>query len=219
MSEPGIRQRIFVVAGTDTGVGKTVLSAALVDALGAAYWKPVQAGLDGETDAQTVARLAGLDASRVVSTIHDLAMPASPHIAAAHEGVDIRQRRLGLPEVKAPLVIETAGGVMVPLSSRLLQIDLMAYWQRPVVLVARTSLGTINHTLLSLEALRRRRVPVLGVAFVGEEEAEVEASISILGGVRRLGRLPRLDPLTGDTLKRAFAEGFDLRDFEGHATE
>lgn len=200
---------VVVVAGTDTGVGKTVFSAALASALGAAYWKPIQAGLDGETDSAAVLRLGCLAPGRVLPSAYSLVMPASPHIAAQREGIDIRQRHLGLPVIAGPLVIETAGGLMVPLSKRLLQIDLLAYWQMPVVLVARTALGTINHSLLSLEALRRRRVPVLGVAFTGAPEPEVEETIAELGLVRRLGRLPPLDPLDATSLRAAFDANFD----------
>lgn len=208
-------QRILVVAGTDTNVGKTVFSAGLTGALGAAYWKPVQSGLEGETDAQCVQRLAVLPPDRIVPSVYELAMPASPHIAARHDGVDIRRRHLDLPQVaERPLVVETAGGVMVPLSERLLQIDLLAHWQQPVILVARTALGTINHTLLSLEALRRRRVPVLGVAFVGDPEPEPEATIVRMGRVRRLGRLPRITPLDAGSLQLAFVEAFDPEDFD-----
>jgi dethiobiotin synthetase len=203
----------FVVAGTDTNVGKTVFAAALAGALEAHYWKPIQAGSEGETDSEAVARLAGLPRKRIVESAYVLGVPASPHLSALREGVDIRQRKLSLPVVDAPLVVETAGGVMVPLSLRLLQVDVMAFWQKPVVLCARTSLGTINHTLLSLEALRRRRVPVHGVAFVGAAEPEVEATIATLGRVRRLGRLPWLDPLDPRTLRAAFASEFDARDF------
>ncbi len=206
--------RIVVVAGTDTDVGKTVFSAGLTSVLNAAYWKPVQSGLAGETDAQCVQRLAQIGADRIVPSVYELNLPASPHIAARHDGIDIRRRHLDLPSVARPLVVETAGGVMVPLSERLLQIDLLAHWQQPVILVARTRLGTINHTLLSLEALRRRRVPVLGVAFVGDPEPEPEATIVRMGRVRRLGRLDRIEPLDASSLKRAFSAAFDVADFE-----
>ena len=204
---------MIVVTGTDTGIGKTVFAAALTGALGASYWKPIQAGLEGETDARTVVRLAELAPARIVTSAYSLKRPASPHIAAAAEDVDIRQRELGLPVVNGPLVVEGAGGLMVPLSPRLLQIDLFAHWGQPVILVARTALGTINHSLLSLEALRRRRVPVHGVVFIGDHEPEAETTITTMGRVRRLGRLPRLDPLTPTTLRQAFADNFDVMDF------
>ncbi len=203
----------FVVAGTDTGVGKTVFSAALAGAIGARYWKPIQAGLDGETDAETVSRLGGLQDDRILPSVHMLRTPASPHIAARIDGVDIRQRQLELPSIEGPLVIETAGGVMVPLSTQLLQIDVLAYWQQPVIVCARTSLGTINHTLLTLEALRRRRVPVHGIAFIGSAEPEVEATIAAMGHVPRLGRLPLIETLDAVALKTAFAAAFDIAAF------
>jgi dethiobiotin synthetase len=209
----------FVVTGTDTGIGKTVFSAGLTAALNGCYWKPIQAGLDDETDAETVRRLGEIGADRIVSGIYALRQPRSPHLAALHDGVEIRQRHLGLPSVDRPLVVEGAGGLMVPLSPRLLQIDVISSWQRPVILCARTALGTINHTLLSLEALRRRRVAVLGVAFCGEQDPEAEATIETMGHVRRLGRLPRLDPLDAGTLRAAFAEAFDVQSIVAWAAD
>ncbi len=98
----------------------------------------------------------------------------------------------------------------MPLTERVVFADVFARWQIPVILCARTGLGTINHTLLSLEALRRRAIPLLGVAFIGDEQADSEAIIAELGKVRRLGRLPRLDPLTPDRLRQAFRENFDI---------
>jgi dethiobiotin synthetase len=203
----------LVVAGTDTGVGKTVFSAALVDALSAAYWKPVQAGLDGETDSQVVGRLAGLPLERILPEAFRLRTPASPHLAASLDGLAIVPDEFDPPPSPRPLVIETAGGVMTPLTLQSTNADLLARWRLPVVVVARTRLGTINHSLLTLEALRRRGAPVLGVAFVGEEDAQAQSTIARMGETRTLGRLPRLSPLTRETLAAAFAAGFDRRDF------
>ena len=197
----------LVVTGTDTGIGKTVVAAGLAQALGARYWKPVQAGLDERTDRDTVAALSGCE---VLPEAYRLVTPCSPHQAAAIDGVTIHPARLALPEGEGPLVVEGAGGVLVPLSEDLLYADLFARWGLPVVLVARTALGTINHSLLSLEALRSRGVPIAGIAFVGDENAETERVICAIGHVRRLGRLPWLDPLNADTLRAAFAAGFDL---------
>lgn len=182
--------RAFVIVGTDTGVGKTVFSAALVGALGASYWKPVQAGLDEETDSQGVARLSGASPARIVPEAWRLRLPASPHIAARTEGVEIDTSHLAPPRIAGPLIIETAGGVMAPLTDDVLTIDLLARWRLPVVLVARTSLGTINHSLLTIEALRRRDLPIHGVAFVGDEAAGPQETIVRMGSVKALGRLP-----------------------------
>lgn len=206
--------RTFIVTGTDTGIGKTVFAAALTGALRACYWKPVQAGIDKDgTDADRVAYLADLPCERLLPETYCLTTPCSPHRAAEIDGVAIDPARLSLPQVDGPLVVEGAGGVMVPISRRETYADQFARWGAPVVLVARTSLGTINHSLLSIEALRVRRVPILGVAFVGQANGDSEATICAMGGVKRLGRLPRLDPLTPATLRDAFADSFRLEDF------
>ncbi|KSV91295.1 dethiobiotin synthase [Sinorhizobium sp. GL28] len=204
--------RRFVVTGTDTGIGKTIFSAALTDALSGCYWKPVQSGLDEETDSEAVARLGRIPPERILPETYRLRTPASPHLSARIDGVSIRPEHLLPPKVDRPLVIEGAGGLLVPLTERSVFADVFARWQIPVILCARTGLGTINHTLLSLEALRRRAIPVLGVAFIGEEQADSEAIVAELGEVRRLGRLQRLDPLTPERLRQAFRENFNVDD-------
>lgn len=211
----------FVVTGTDTDVGKTVLAAALIGALDGCYWKPVQAGLAGETDAETVRRLALVSADRIIPEVYRLTMPASPHLAAERDGIEIDVDRLTvLPTAGGahPLFIEGAGGLMVPLTRKHLQIDLFIRWGLPVVLCASTRLGTINDSLLSIEALRRRGIPLLGVAFVGDEQADSERTIVEMGGVRRLGRLPHLDRLEAATLRTAFERSFRRADFLADAS-
>ncbi len=205
--------RCFVIVGTDTGVGKTIFSAALVGVLGAFYWKPVQAGLEEETDSQIVARLSGAAFARILPEAWRLKRPMSPHLAARFEGVEIDIAQLTPPRVDGNLVIETAGGVMTPLTDDVLTADVLARWRLPTILVARTTLGTINHSLLTIEALRRRNVALIGVVFVGGAEPDVEQTIASIGCVRRLGRLPHVAPLHQDSLKRAFDAAFDLRDF------
>jgi dethiobiotin synthetase len=205
--------RSLVVSGTDTDVGKTVFAAALTRALSGVYWKPVQCGLEGETDIETVHRLSGLGKEHFLPEIYRLRTPVSPHRAAELDGVAIDPAKLVLPRTSSTLIVEGAGGLMVPLTRSLLAIDLFARWGAPVILCARTALGTINHTLLSLEALRRRSVPVAGVAFIGEENADTECTITGIGAVRKLGRLPVLNPLNQDALAKAFAESFKLEDF------
>ena len=203
----------IVVTGTDTGIGKTVFAAALAGALDGFYWKPVQAGLDEETDHDTVLRLSGLSGDRLLREAYRLRTPASPHLAAKIDGIIIDPDALALPQVDRPLVVEGAGGLMVPLTPNLTYIYVMARWRAPVVLCARTTLGTINHSLLSIEALRTRDIPLLGVAFIGDENAESERIICDMGKTKRLGRLPRLAPLTAETLRTAFAQHFNTGDF------
>jgi dethiobiotin synthetase len=202
----------IVVTGTDTDIGKTVFAAGLTAALGARYWKPVQAGLADGSDAASVVTL-GVPADHVLSEAYRLTTPCSPHLAAEIDGVTIDPDLLALPQVDGPLVVEGAGGVMVPVTRELIFADLFARWGKPVVLVARTGLGTINHSLLSIEALRSRGVPILGIAFVGDAVEDSEATIATTGKVRRLGRLPRLDPLNAATLSEAFTANFDLEAF------
>ncbi|MER9597934.1 dethiobiotin synthase [Mesorhizobium sp. M0244] len=204
----------FVITGTDTGIGKTVLAAGLVRLLNGAYWKPVQSGLDGETDTQTVARLAELPPDRIAPEAWRLVRPLSPHRAAELDGVLIDPDRLVLPITARPLIVEAAGGLMVPLTRKILFIDMFARWRAPVVLCARTALGTINHTLLSIEALRRRDIPLLGIAFIGDPMPDTECTIAAIGKVRVLGRLPFLDPLAPDTLLSAMAAHFDMAPFQ-----
>ncbi len=201
----------FVVTGTDTGLGKTVFCAALTGALKGVYFKPVQAGLDEETDSQIVRRLSGRPA---LLETYRLKLAASPHKAARAEKIRIDPAKLALPKTKAPLIVEGAGGLLVPLTQDTLYIDVFARWKTPLILCARTTLGTINHTLLSLEAIRKRKIPLLGIAFIGDANEDSERIIVKLGKAKRLGRLPILPRLNARNLAKAFAAGFSLRDFQ-----
>jgi dethiobiotin synthetase len=162
--------KALIVTGTDTEIGKTVFSAGLVQA---------------ETDSQIVSRLSGRPA---LPEGYLLQLPTSPHLSAEAEGAEIDPDTLTLPETDTVLVAEGAGGLMVPLNRRVLYLDLFARWGAPVILCARTRLGTINHTLLSLRALRGAGCPVVGVAFIGDAEPEVEQTIVDFGKVAHLGR-------------------------------
>ncbi|TIN74375.1 dethiobiotin synthase [Mesorhizobium sp.] len=176
------------------------------------YWKPVQSGLDEETDSEVVARLSGLPPGRVLPEVYRLKMPLSPHRSAEIDGVAIEAAKLSLPALPGPLVIEGAGGLMVPLNRQTRFIDIFAQWRLPVILCARTALGTINHTLLSIEVLRARSIPIIGLAFIGEEVADTQRTIVEFSGVPQL---PLLDPLTNETLREAMVAGFDLASIAG----
>ena len=203
----------IVVTATGTDIGKTVFAAALTAALDGCYWKPVQAGLDDGSDLERVGRLSGLPAERLLPEAYRLTTPCSPHRAAEIDGVTIDVDALEPPRCDRPLVIEGAGGVLVPFTRQATFADVMARWQLPVVLVAATSLGTISHSLAAIEALRARKVDIRGVAFVGDAVEDSEATIADMGGVKRLGRLPMLDPLDPGALAAAFTANFDLADF------
>ena len=203
----------LVVAGTDTGIGKTVFSAALTDALGACYWKPIQSGLDAESDSETVSRLGEIPPERILPEKWRLRTPASPHLAAEIDKITLYPDKRSPPETTLPLIIEGAGGLLVPLTRREVFADVFARWRLPVILCARTGLGTINHTLMSLEAMRQRLIPVLGIAFIGDAHPDTERIIVEMGRIRSLGRLPRLDPLSPEALRRSFRAHFDLSPF------
>ncbi|MCK1272922.1 ATP-dependent dethiobiotin synthetase BioD [Bradyrhizobium sp. 49] len=205
----------IVVTGTGTGVGKTVFSAGLAALLGANYWKPIQAGLEGESDTETAARLGSLPPDRILPERYRLRTAASPHRSAEIDGVRIDAASLDVPDtVERPLVIEGAGGLMVPLGGDALYIDVFERWRLPVVLCATTALGTINHSLLSIEALRRRQIDILGIAFIGERNSATQSAIREIGRVRWLGRLPWLSPLTAGTLQSAFEASFHADEFK-----
>jgi dethiobiotin synthetase len=200
--------RHVVVTGTDTGIGKTVFAAGLAGVLGARYWKPVQSGLESETDTETVVRLGGGPSASAIPEVYRLPLASSPHRSAQAAGMEIDTARLDPPAITGSLVIEGAGGVMVPLTRHVTFLDVFARWRLPTVLCARTTLGTINHTLLSLQALRARAVPILGIAFIGDAEPDTASVIAELGAVPILGCLPWLAPLTRDGLQEAFVRAF-----------
>jgi adenosylmethionine-8-amino-7-oxononanoate aminotransferase len=188
----------YFVTGTGTDVGKTVLSALLCLALDAHYFKPFQTGPDA--DADTVARLTGLDASRIHPSAVRLSAPLSPNQAAGLEGVALDIASIRLPATSRALIVEGAGGALVPIAPGQDMAALMARLGLPVIVAAHSGLGTINHTRLTLEALAARGVEVAGVALLGEPNAANRRDIERLGGVPVILELPRLDPLTRESL-------------------
>ncbi len=205
--------RAFIVSGTDTGIGKTAAAAMLTMGLGAHYWKPIQSGTDDGTDTATVKALTGLPGDRFLPEAYVLTEPLSPHRSAELDGVEIEIDRLNLPQIDGPLIVEGAGGLMVPVTRQLLQIDLFRHWGAPVILCARTGLGTINHTLLSVEALRARNIPLHGLLFIGGDNADNIRTIADLSGARVLGRLPWFERIDATALTTAFAGHFRPEDF------
>lgn len=197
--------RGLFVAGTDTGVGKTVACAALMHRFrGARYWKPIQTGIEQDDDTNEVRRLGSCTSEEVWDEGVRLRRPLSPHLAARLDGRTIDLERLIEHTVSqagaTSWIVEGAGGVLVPINDSALMVDLIVALGVPVLVVARTRLGTINHTLLTLEALRARALTVAGVLMVGEPDRENRAAIETHGRVSVVGELPLLDPLTPATL-------------------
>ncbi len=198
----------LIVCGTDTNVGKTVVSALLVQGLGATYWKPVQSGLEGGGDRERLCRLLNLPDERWLPEAYRFQAPVSPHWAAEQENCCIHPNQLVLPAIQGPLVVEAAGGLMVPLNRQWLQIDQLQHWRLPLILVARSGLGTINHTLLSLEALRLRKLPILGLVLNGPSHPDNPKTLEQFGGVPVIAELPPMPNLTA----AALAEQWHLQD-------
>jgi dethiobiotin synthetase len=201
----------YFVTGTDTNVGKTVLSALLVTALDAVYWKPVQTGAVEGTDRESVRRWTEASEDRLPHEQFRFDPPVSPHLAAREAGVAIALTAFELP---APVgdrkwIVEGAGGVMVPLNERELIRDLIRRIGFPAIVASRTSLGTINHTLLTLAALREARIPICGVALIGEENIENRRAIEHYGHVRIIGRIPILKQIDRAALLEVYEEHFD----------
>ena len=194
-----------IVAGIGTDVGKTVVSSILCEVLSARYWKPIASGSDdGPAESVCVARLLKNGAERIFSERYLFKKSLSPHVAAAMEGVEVSLDEFSLPVCDEPLVVELAGGVMVPLNDRSTNLDLIKRLQLPVVVVSRHYLGSINHTLLTLAALRHEKIPVTGVIFNGEELPDTERIISTLGDVAVIGRVPMFGVVSPESIS-AFA--------------
>lgn len=178
------------VTGTDTDVGKTLVSAWLALNWRAEYWKPIQTGAVDTTDPAAIARLA--PQVMIHPSAVTLGAPLSPHEAARRERTRIDLSQLAPPATDRPLVVEGAGGVMVPINEMALMVDLMARLQLPALVVARSSLGTINHTLMTLEILRRRHVPILGVVMNGQRNPANRQAIEHFGAVAVLAEIQPL---------------------------
>ena len=202
----------MIITGTDTDIGKSVVASMLTLALGAKYFKPIQCGTDPETDVQAVRRMTGLGPDRILPSPVELKAPLSPHRAAELEGVEVNLSQLTPPD-EPMLIVEGAGGLMVPVNRQVLFIDLFKTWNQPIILVARTGLGTLNHTLLSLEALRARDMNVLGLIFVGDENEDNMQTIAQISGQKVLGRLPLLTNLDAENLIQVFNRNFNIQDF------
>lgn len=179
----------YFITGIGTDVGKTIASAVLIKALGAAYWKPLQCGDLDNSDSMKVQRLTGCITH---TEAHRLRLPMSPHAAAVAEGVEVRLENFRLPSTDSPLLVEGAGGILVPINKEQTVLDVILHLRLPVIVVSRHYLGSINHTLLTLEVLKQRGVHVAGVLFNGAENAATESVIECQSGVTVLGRIPEL---------------------------
>ncbi len=201
----------FFVTGTDTGVGKTFVSAILILGLRAKYWKPVQSGTKDGTDTEWIKLVTGLPDEKFYPERYLLSEPLSPHAAAQLEGVTIDLDQLTLPGANSePLIVEGAGGILAPLNDRQFMLDLIESLGLPVVVVARSGLGTLNHTLLTLDRLRSAAVPVLGVIMNGKANPSNRAALEHYGKVEILAEIQPIPMVSKQELMQVFDEKFGV---------
>jgi len=184
------KNKQFIITGIGTDIGKTVVSAIISQALDSFYWKPIQAGELENSDSIKVQNWT-TDSVTILSEAFQLNQPMSPHAAAEIDGVEITNEALQLPLVERNLVVEGAGGLLVPLNNkRLLLIDLFKEWNLPVIVVSRHYVGSINHTLLTVEALKNRKINIEGIVFVGDENKSTESFILNYTDLKMIARMP-----------------------------
>ena len=198
-----MQHKPLFVTGIGTDIGKTLISAILVEKLKCDYWKPVQSGELDNSDTMKVQRLITNTISVFHPEIYRLTQPYSPHKSAALDGIEIDEKTIIAPKTENQLLIEGAGGLMVPLNGHALVIDLIKQLNAEVILVSQNYLGSINHTLLSIEALKQRGVAIRGVLFNGEENASTEDYITAYAQVKHLGRVPKLPEVNKETISEA----------------
>lgn len=194
-----VKENLFIT-GIGTGIGKTIVSTVLVEKLKADYWKPIQSGDLHNSDSLAVENLISNTDSRIHPEAYRLSQPFSPHKSAAIDGVTIDPEKIILPATDNTLIIEGAGGLMVPLSGRFLMIDLIKKLNVEVVLVSQNYLGSINHTLLSVYALKQYQIPVKGIIFNGAEDIYSKEYILEYSSLKLLGHIPEYDAIDKKTI-------------------
>ena len=190
----------FIICGTDTDIGKTLISSFFVKGLNSFYWKPIQSGIESQTDSQTVEKLAQLSKEKIIKEAYVFTKPLSPHWAAEIDQKTINFEKLRLPKVQGSLIVETAGGLMVPITRNFLQIDQIKQWNLPVILVCKSSLGTLNHTLLSIEALKGRNIEILGLVVNGEKHLDNPKTLVDFSGIPLIAEFPYIKKMDSNNL-------------------
>lgn len=196
----------YFVTGIDTNVGKTVVSAILVKAFNAHYWKPIQSGDLENTDSMKVQKLSRVSQNQILPETYKLHTPASPHYAAQVENVQIQLSDFNLPKIEDALIIEGAGGLMVPINHQHLMINLIQKMGLPAILVSRNYLGSINHTLLSIAALKQHHIPIKGIIMIGDKNEASEDAIQHIGRISILHHIPISEKLDEAFISEQAAE-------------
>ena len=208
----------FFITGTDTGVGKTFFSSILMKKFDFDYWKPIQTGKFTENDTLYIKENIGIEKNRFHKPIYSFKKPLSPHLASSYEKISINMKKIKIPSSDKPLIIEGAGGILVPLNKKNLLIDLIKKFKLPVIVVSKSILGTINHTLMTLEILKKNKINIFGVILnniknkkEGDENAE---SIEKYGNIKVLGKISSINHVTRKKIealsKKKFISGFSV---------
>ena len=190
----------FIICGTDTDIGITLISSFFVRGLNSFYWKPIQSGIESQTDSQIVEKLSRSNREKIIKEAYVFTKPLSPHWAAEIDQKTINFEMLRLPKVNGSLIVETAGGLMVPITRNFLQIDQIKKWDLPVILVCKSSLGTLNHTLLSIEALQRRNINILGLVINGEKHLDNPKTLVKFSGIPIITEFPFIKEIDSNNL-------------------
>jgi len=193
----------YFITGIGTGIGKTLISAILTEKLKADYWKPIQSGDLDTSDSITIKSLISNEKTIIHPESYRLTQPLSPHLSARLDGIEIDLQKINTPATDNHLIIEGAGGLMVPLNENELIIDLIKKLNAEVILVSQNYLGSINHTLLSLNLLKQYEIPVKGIVFNGDENQETERYIQQYGKVKSLGHVPNLKLINKENIVAA----------------
>ena len=190
----------YFITGIGTGIGKTMASAVLTEKLQADYWKPVQAGDLAQSDSLMVQSLLSNAITKIHPESYRLNHPLSPHLSAKLDGVTIELNNFQLPKTDNKLIVEGAGGLMVPLNDKYLVLDLIKKLNLEVILISQHYLGSINHTLLTISSLNQNNIPIKGIIFNGEPNIESENYILTYGKVTNLGSIPSLSAINKQSI-------------------
>lgn len=201
------------ITGIGTDVGKTIVSAILTEAWNTDYYKPIQAGTLDNSDASSVKGLISNSTSIIHPSTANLKTAASPHHAAGLENISLNLHQFTLPQTNRPLIVEGAGGLMVPINTKECILDLIIYFQLPVILVSSNYLGAINHTLLSVEMLKKSNIPLMGIIYNGGTRLENQSAIEVFSQIPTLGVIPQLEFINKETILREAIKFVDLNPF------
>ena len=190
----------FIICGTDTDIGKTLISSFFVRGLNSFYWKPIQSGIEAQTDSQIIEKLAKVNKEKIINEAYVFTKPLSPHWAAEIDQKNINFDLLTLPKVNGSLIVETAGGLMVPITRNYLQIDQIKEWGLPVILVCKSTLGTLNHTLLSIEALQKRSINISGLVVNGKKHLDNPKTLVEFTGLPIIAEFPFIQKIDSNNL-------------------